>query len=65
MLAENGIAGDAFEIGRQIKEKFPNYDTRISVLGHIQTRWQANLYGPRIGQSCWCSCSRGLKSRPP
>lgn len=36
MLAENDDAGDAFEIGRQIKEKFPNYDTRISVLGHIQ-----------------------------
>lgn len=36
MLAENGEAGDAFEIGRQIKEKFPIYDTRISVLGHIQ-----------------------------
>jgi 6-phosphofructokinase 1 len=36
MLAENGEAGDAFEVGRQIKEKFPNYDTRVSVLGHIQ-----------------------------
>ncbi len=36
MLAENGGSGDAFEIGRQIKEKFPNYDTRISILGHIQ-----------------------------
>ena len=36
MLAENGEAGDAFEIGRQIKERFPNYDTRISILGHIQ-----------------------------
>jgi 6-phosphofructokinase 1 len=36
MLAENGEAGDAFEVGRQIKEKFPNYDTRISILGHIQ-----------------------------
>src|SRR5476651_1615408 len=36
MLAENGEAGDAFEIGRLIKEKFPNYDTRISILGHIQ-----------------------------
>lgn len=36
MLAENGEAGDAFEIGKQIKEKFPNYDTRVSVLGHIQ-----------------------------
>ena len=36
MLAENGESGDAFEIGRQIKERFPNYDTRVSVLGHIQ-----------------------------
>ena len=36
MLAENGEAGDAFEIGKQIKERFPNYDTRVSVLGHIQ-----------------------------
>jgi len=36
MLAENGEAGDAFEVGRQIKEKFPNYDTRVSILGHIQ-----------------------------
>ncbi len=29
-------AGGAFEIADQIKEKYPNYDTRISVLGHIQ-----------------------------
>lgn len=36
MLAEHGESGDAFEVGRQIKEKFPNYDTRVSVLGHIQ-----------------------------
>jgi len=36
MLAENGKDGDAFEVGRQIKEKFPNYDTRVSILGHIQ-----------------------------
>jgi 6-phosphofructokinase 1 len=36
MLAENGVTGDAFEVGRLIKEKFPNYDTRVSILGHIQ-----------------------------
>ncbi|CAN5417225.1 6-phosphofructokinase [soil metagenome] len=36
MLAESGEAGDAFEIGRMVKERFPHYDTRISVLGHIQ-----------------------------
>jgi 6-phosphofructokinase 1 len=26
----------AFEVGRRVKEKFPNYDTRVSILGHIQ-----------------------------
>ena len=36
MLAEHGESGDAFEVGRQIKERFPHYDTRVSVLGHIQ-----------------------------
>jgi len=29
-------AGGAFEVGRLVQEKFPNYDTRISILGHIQ-----------------------------
>src|ERR1700712_46021 len=33
--AENEEGG-AFEIGRKVKEKFPNYDTRVSILGHIQ-----------------------------
>jgi len=28
--------GAAFEIGRQVKEKFPQLDTRVSILGHIQ-----------------------------
>lgn len=28
--------GGAFEIGRKVKEKFPHYDTRVSILGHIQ-----------------------------
>ncbi|MDB5025092.1 MAG: pfkA [Mucilaginibacter sp.] len=28
--------GGAFEIGRRVKEKFPHYDTRVSILGHIQ-----------------------------
>ncbi len=36
MVAESGEVSDAFEIGKQIKERFPQYDTRISILGHIQ-----------------------------
>jgi 6-phosphofructokinase 1 len=36
IVAEGEEPGTAFEIGRVIKEKYPNYDTRVSVLGHIQ-----------------------------
>lgn len=36
MVAEGDEPGGAFEIGRTIQERYPNYDTRVSVLGHIQ-----------------------------
>lgn len=36
IVAEGEEPGAALEIGRLVKEKFPNYDTRVSVLGHIQ-----------------------------
>lgn len=36
MVAEGEDPGGAFEIGRLVKEKFPHYDTRVSILGHIQ-----------------------------
>lgn len=35
IVAEGDEIG-GFEITEQIKEKFPNYDTRLSILGHIQ-----------------------------
>lgn len=36
IVAEGDDAGGAFEIAEQVKERFPQYDTRVSVLGHIQ-----------------------------
>jgi 6-phosphofructokinase 1 len=36
MVAEGDEPGGAFEIGKAIQEKFPHYDTRVSILGHIQ-----------------------------
>ena len=36
IAAEGDDAGGAFEIGRLVTEKFPHYDTRVSILGHIQ-----------------------------
>jgi 6-phosphofructokinase 1 len=36
IVAEGDEAGGGFEVATQVKEKFPNYDVRISILGHIQ-----------------------------
>lgn len=36
IVAEGDKAGGAFEIARQVKEKFDYYDTRVVVLGHVQ-----------------------------
>jgi 6-phosphofructokinase 1 len=36
IVAEGDEEGGAFEVATIVKEKFPNYDTRISILGHIQ-----------------------------
>ncbi len=36
MVAEGDDAGGAFEIGNIVKQRFPHYDTRVSILGHIQ-----------------------------
>jgi 6-phosphofructokinase 1 len=36
IVAEGDDAGGAFHIATVMKEKFPHYDTRVSILGHMQ-----------------------------
>ncbi|HEY1024435.1 MAG TPA: 6-phosphofructokinase [Sphingobacteriaceae bacterium] len=36
IVAEGDEAGGAFEVAKIVKDRFPNYDTRVSILGHIQ-----------------------------
>ncbi len=36
VVAEGDEAGGAYNVGKALEKKFPNYDIRISVLGHIQ-----------------------------
>lgn len=36
MVAEGDEEGGAFEIAKKVKERFSQYDTRVSVLGHLQ-----------------------------
>lgn len=36
IVAEGDDAGGAYEIARQVKEKFNHYEIKVSILGHIQ-----------------------------
>ncbi|MBW8049394.1 MAG: 6-phosphofructokinase [Cytophagales bacterium] len=36
VVAEGDEQGGAFEIAKKVKEKFTHYDTRVTVLGHLQ-----------------------------
>jgi 6-phosphofructokinase 1 len=36
MVAEGDDAGGAFEVARKVKEKYDHFDTRVTILGHIQ-----------------------------
>jgi 6-phosphofructokinase 1 len=36
VIAEGEEEGGAFEVARKVKEKFNHYDTRVSVIGHMQ-----------------------------
>jgi 6-phosphofructokinase 1 len=36
IVAEGEVEGGAFEIAKKVKEKFNHYDTRVTVIGHMQ-----------------------------
>jgi len=47
IVAEGDEAGGAFNVQRAINEKFPDLDTRVSILGHIQRGGSPHLHGTR------------------
>jgi 6-phosphofructokinase 1 len=55
IVAEGDERGGAFEIAKLVKEKFNQYDTRVSVLGHIQRGGNPTvrdrILGSRLGMA--------------
>jgi len=55
IVAEGDERGGAFEIAKLVKEKFDYYDTRVSVLGHIQRGGNPTvrdrILGSRLGMA--------------
>jgi 6-phosphofructokinase 1 len=61
IVAEGEGPGTAFEIGRMVKEKFPNYDTRVSVLGHIQRGGKPSCMDRVLASRLGVAAVEGLK----
>lgn len=36
VVAEGDLSGGVFELSRAVEEKFPEYEVKVTVLGHIQ-----------------------------
>ncbi|MBW7935775.1 MAG: 6-phosphofructokinase [Flavobacteriales bacterium] len=63
IVAEGDDAGGAAKIAEQVKHEFAHYDTRVSVLGHIQRggnpTCQDRLLASRLGYEAVEALSRG------
>ncbi|MBN2175596.1 MAG: 6-phosphofructokinase [Bacteroidales bacterium] len=44
IVAEGDDAGGAFEVAKKVKEKYHHYETRVTVLGHIQRGGKPSSY---------------------
>ena len=44
IVAEGEELGGAFEVAKKVKEKLPDYDTRVTILGHIQRGGSPSSY---------------------
>ncbi|MFI5172380.1 MAG: 6-phosphofructokinase [Chitinophagales bacterium] len=66
IVAEGDERGGAFEIARLVKEKFNEYDTRVSVLGHIQRGGNPTvrdrILGSRLGLAAVEALIEGKKN---
>ena len=66
IVAEGDERGGAFEIAKLVKEKFNYYDTRVSVLGHIQRGGNPTvrdrILGSRLGMAAVEALADGKKN---
>ncbi|MBC8046955.1 MAG: 6-phosphofructokinase [Fimbriimonadaceae bacterium] len=66
IVAEGDEAGGAYEIAKKVKEKFNEYDTRVTVLGHIQRGGNPTvrdrILGSRLGIAAVEALMEGKKN---
>lgn len=61
IVAEGDDSGGAYEVAKQVKENFPHYDTRVSILGHIQRGGSPSAVDRVLGSRMGLSAVEALK----
>lgn len=60
IMAEGDDFGGAYEVSKVVKEKYPEFDIRVSVLGHIQRGGNPTALDRVIASRMGVSCVEGL-----
>lgn len=60
LVAEGSKSGGAYEIARQVTEKYSEYETRVSVLGHLQRGGAPSCYDRVISSRMGVAAVEGL-----
>jgi 6-phosphofructokinase 1 len=60
IVAEGDDAGGAYEIAKQVKERIPELDTRVTVLGHIQRGGAPSAFDRVLASTLGYAAVKGL-----
>ena len=59
-MAEGSKSGGAYEIAKKVTEKYAEYDTRVSVLGHLQRGGAPSCYDRVIASRMGVAAVEGI-----
>ena len=60
IVCEGDDLGGAGEIARQVNEKFPSFDTRVTVLGHVQRGGSPTVFDRMLGSRLGIAATEAL-----
>jgi len=60
VVAEDGRSGSAVEIAEAVKKKFKNYETKVTILGHIQRGGKPSVYDRILASRLGVAAVEGL-----
>ena len=60
IVCEGDDAGGALEIAKKVNEKFPKFDTRVTVLGHVQRGGSPSVFDRMLGSRLGIAATEAL-----